>query len=387
MKKIAIFTTTRAEFGIISALLKAIDNADDIDYFLFVGGSHLANEYGNTINEIKNDFQITDTFDFFLNEDSNYSLTKSLGIETFELANIFKTFDFDFCCILGDRFELLPIVNTAIVFKKPIIHLHGGEKSEGAIDEQIRHMITKAAHIHFASCKEYADNIRKMGEQKWRIFNVGALGIDNIVNNKKISKNELFKQLKLDKNKQTVLMTYHPVTLEFKITPLEQIKNIFSALSKFNFQIVITGSNVDVDSDVIMSFINDRTKENKNIHYFDSLGVIRYHSLIPYCEFVIGNSSSGIVEVPFFRKPTINIGDRQKGRLRHKSIIDTGYSEESVISGINKALSKEFRESIKTMKYKFGDGHTAERIVKILKDIKINEKLMRKKLDFPENKI
>ena len=208
MKKIAIFTTTRAEFGILSALLKAIDNIDDIYYLLFVGGSHLANEYGNTINEIKNNFQIADTFDFFLNEDSNFSLTKSLGIETFELAELFKNYDFDLCCILGDRFELLPIINTAIVFKKPIIHLYGGEKSEGAIDEQIRHMITKTAHIHFVSCKEYADNIRKMGEQEWRIFNVGALGIDNIVNNKKIPKNELFKQLKLNENKQTVLMTY-----------------------------------------------------------------------------------------------------------------------------------------------------------------------------------
>lgn len=382
MKKIAIFTTTRAEFGIFSALLKVIDITDDIDYLLFVGGSHLANKYGNTINEIENNFQIADTFDFFLNDDSNYSLTKSLGIETFELANIFKNFDFDFCCVIGDRFELLPIINTAIIFKKPIIHIHGGEESQGAIDEQIRHMITKAAHIHFVSCREYAANIRKMGEQEWRIFNVGALGIDNIVKNKKIPKSDLFKQLKLDKNKQTVLMTYHPVTLEYKISSLKQIKNVFNALSKFNFQIIVTGPNVDVDRDIIISFINAQAKENKNIHYFDSLGVIRYYNLIPYCEFVIGNSSSGFSEVPFFKKPTINIGDRQKGRLQHTSIIDTDYSKEAIISGINKALSKDFQESIKNMEYKFGDGHTAERIIKILKDININEKLMRKELDF-----
>ena len=139
---------------------------------------------------------------------------------------------------------------------------------------------------------------------------------------------------------------------------------------------------MEVDRDIILSYINDQIKKNKNIHFFESLGVIRYHSLIPYCEFVIGNSSSGILEVPFFRKPTINIGDRQKGRLRHKSIIDTEYSEEAIISGINKALSKYFQESIQNMEYKFGDGHAAERIVKILKDIDIDEKLMRKELDF-----
>jgi UDP-hydrolysing UDP-N-acetyl-D-glucosamine 2-epimerase len=384
MRRIGIFTTTRAEFGIFSSLLRETERDKNIEYLLFVGGSHLLSEYGNTIDEIKNEFRITDTFDFFLNEDSSYSLTRSLGIETFELANLFRNYDFDFCCILGDRFELLPIVNTAIVFKKPIIHIHGGEKSEGAIDEQIRHMITKAAHIHFASCEEYAENIRKMGEQEWRIFNVGALGIDNIIHNKRIPKNELFKQLKLDENKKTILLTYHPVTLEFKISPLDQIKNIFNALGRFDFQIVVTTSNVEADRDIIMLYVKEQISKNKDIHYIASLGVIKYYSLIPYCEFVIGNSSSGIVEVPFFHKPTINIGDRQKGRLRHPSIIDTEYSEESIISGINKALSKDFQESIKNMGYKFGDGHAAERIVKILKDIKIDEKLMRKKLDFPE---
>jgi len=384
LKKIAIFTTSRAEFGLFSSLLKAIENSHDVDYVLFVGGSHLANKYGNTINEIKNNFQIAETFDFFLNKNSKYSLTKALGIETSELANIFRNFDFDYCCVLGDRFELLPIINTAIIFQKPIIHLHGGEKSEGAIDEQVRHMITKAAHIHFVACEKYAENIRKMGEQEWRIFNVGALGIDNIVNSKKIPKVELFKQLKLYENRRTVLMTYHPVTLEYKISPFEQIKNVFSALSKFNFQIIVTGPNVEVGRDIIMSFINGQIRKNNYIHYFDSLGIIRYHSLIPYCEFVIGNSSSGILEVPFFRKPTINIGDRQKGRLRHKSIIDTKYSEEAIILGINEALSEGFQESIKNMEYKFGDGHAAERIVEILKDIDIDEKLMQKELDFPE---
>ena len=382
MLKIAVFTTSRAEFGILSSLLREIRKEDEIDYYLFVGGSHLVVELGKTINEIKEEFEITDIFDFFLNEDSPYSLSKSLGIEQIELATIFRKYDFDAICVLGDRFELLPIVNTAIIFKKPIIHIHGGETSQGAIDEQIRHMITKSAHIHFVSCDEYKNNIRKMGESESRVFNVGALSVDNIVNNKLIKKSKLFNELQLDERKNTILLTYHPVTLEYKLEPLTQIKNVFKALDKFNFQVVITAPNIEIDRNVIMDYIENIINLNKDYHFVESLGNNRYLSLIPHCEFVIGNSSSGINEAPFFRIPTINIGDRQKGRVRHESIVDTDYSVSSIVKGIKNALEPNFRKRLKKMKYKFGDGHAAERILKILKDIKINEQFMRKKLDF-----
>ncbi len=382
MLKIAVFTTSRAEFGILSSLLREIKKKDEIDYYLFVGGSHLVVELGKTINEIKNEFEITDIFDFFLNEDSPYSLSKSLGIEQIELASIFKKYNFDTICILGDRFELLPIVNTAIIFKKPIIHIHGGETSQGAIDEQIRHMITKAAHVHFVSCDEYKANIRRMGEHESRIFNVGALSIDNIVNNKVIIKSKLFNELKLDKSKNTILLTYHPVTLEYKLEPLAQIKNVSRALDKFNFQVVITAPNIEIDRNIIMGYIENIVNSNKDYHFVESLGINRYLSLIPHCKFVIGNSSSGINEVPFFRIPTINIGDRQKGRIRHESIVDTDYSVSSIVKGIKIALKPNFRKGLKKMKYKFGDGHAAERILKILKDIKINEQFMRKESNF-----
>jgi len=382
MLKIAVFTTSRAEFGILSSLLREIKKENEIDYYLFVGGSHLVVELGKTIDEIKDEFEITDIFDFFLNEDSPYSLSKSLGIEQTELANIFRDYDFDAICILGDRFELLPIVNTAIVFKKPIIHIHGGETTQGAIDEQIRHMITKAAHVHFVSCKEYKANIRRMGEPESRVFNVGALSVDNIVNNKVITKSKLFNELKLDKSKNTILLTYHPVSLEYKLEPLKQIKNVFKALDNFNFQVVITAPNIEIDRNIIMDYIENIVNSNKDYHFVESLGINRYLSLIPHCEFVIGNSSSGINEVPFFRIPTVNIGDRQKGRIRHESIIDTDYSVSSIVKGIKNALEPNFRKRLKKMKYKFGDGHAAERILKILKDIKINEQFMRKELDF-----
>ena len=382
MLKIAVFTTSRAEFGILSSLLREIRKEDEIDYYLFVGGSHLVIELGKTINEIKDEFEITDTFDFFFNEDSPYSLSKSLGIEQIELANIFRKYDFDAICVLGDRFELLPIVNTAIIFKKPIIHIHGGETTQGAIDEQVRHMITKAAHVHFVSCDEYKENIRKMGEPESRVFNVGALSVDNIVNNKVIIKSKLFNELKLDKSKNNILLTYHPVTLEYKLEPLTQIKNVFKALDKFNFQVVITAPNNEIDRNIIMGYIENIVNSKRDYHFVESLGINRYLSLIPHCEFVIGNSSSGINEVPFFRIPTVNIGDRQKGRIRHKSVIDVDYSINSIVKGIKIAIEPNFRKRLKKMKYKFGDGHAAERILKILKDIKINEQFMRKESEF-----
>jgi len=379
MRKIGIFTTTRAEFGIFSALIREIDKHAELDYLLFVGGSHIAEEHGKTIQEISNlNFRITATFDFLLNDDKPVGLGKSCGIATYELANIFGNYCFDFCCILGDRFELISVVTNSILFKIPIIHLHGGEKSEGAIDEQIRHMITKAAHLHFTSCAEHSQNIRQIGESSWRIFNTGALGIDNIVNNNKIPQDELFRMMTLDPLKPTALMTYHPVTLEFTISPFEQIRDIFVALKKYDIQLVITAPNIDLDREQIISYIKQKISNNKNFHYFDSLGVIKYHSLIPHCHFVIGNSSSGIVEVPYFKIPTVNIGDRQKGRIRHRSVIDTGYTAKSITDGIEKALSLDFKRSLQNMALKFGDGNAAKKMIEIMKETKINQEFMRK---------
>lgn len=385
MKKVAFFTTARAEFGILSALIREIEKDAALQYLLFVGGMHLAEEYGCTVKEIEEQkFEISGVFDFLLNEDNPFSLAKSVGIATQKAAKIFKEFDFDFVCVLGDRFELLSIVANAILFKKPIIHIHGGEITKGAIDEQIRHMITKAAHLHFVSCNEYAENIRRMAEQDRRIFNTGALVVDNIKRIRKIPKTNLFKELKLNANLPTVLMTYHPVTLELSVSPLEQIDNVFKALKAFNFQVVITAPNIEMGRKDIVNRIKTEVHNKAHYHYFDSLGMERYLNLIPHCIFLIGNSSSGILEVPFFKIPTINIGERQLGRVRHKSIIDTDYSTESIIKSINKALSEGFTNSLKNMAFKFGNGNTARKMVKIIKSVKIDQAFLRKNSDLLE---
>lgn len=383
MKKIAIaiFTTSRAEFGILLPFIKELHNDKYFDYYLFVGGSHLAKENGYTINEIRNsNVKIAATFDYLLNEDTALSIVRSMGIATIELASIFNSYVFDWVCILGDRYELLTIASVAILFKKPIIHISGGEYTEGALDNQIRHMLTKASHLHFTYSDEYVENILKMGEEPWRIFNTGALGVDNLINYPSITKNALFRKLELKLNRSTALLTYHPVSLEFSTSVMDQLENIFSAIRSFNIQLVITSPNADENRETIVEYLLKMVKENSNYYFFNSLGEYDYSNLIPYCDFVIGNSSSGITYVPYFKVPTINIGNRQKGRIRHDSIVDTDYSVNNIRKAIKLVLSSEFQDKIKTMNYKFGLGDSALRMKDIIKGTPIDKKLLVKEM-------
>jgi len=381
-RNIAFFTTSRADFGQLVELIQPISRDNDIDYKLFVGGSHLADEYGKTISEIEDsEIEITAIFDYLLNGDEALSLTHSAGLATYELASIFKNYDFDFVCILGDRFELLSIVTAALIFCKPIIHISGGEVSEGALDNQVRHMITKAAHIHFASCDIYADNIRKMGEKNTHVFNHGVLALEAMTLDKLLTKNEVFNNLSINTEKQTVLLTYHPVTLE-KTPVEEQMKNIFKVLDKFDFQVVLSAPNIEVNREKILRFIQKKVAKHRNYHFFHSLGSLNYNSLIPHCKMVIGNSSSGMLQVPFLRVPTINIGERQKGRIRHLSVIDTGNDIESITKGINKALDKNFLDKISEMEFIFSNGNVAEKMIDTIKSIDIDFELLQKKLYF-----
>lgn len=383
MITIAIFTTTRAEFGLFKPLLNRIIQSDDFDYKLFVGGTHLKKTHGFTIEEIKKEgYKICGTFNYLLNGDSPFLLTRSVAKATEQLAHIFRNEDFNFVCILGDRYELLSIVQAAIIFRKPLIHIHGGEITKGAFDEQIRHMITKASHIHFVSCGEYYDNVRKMGEQEWRIFNSGALAAENIRNFTPLNKQTLFQELGLNTKKGVVLLTYHPVTLEIKISPKDQISNLLIALDNIEQQIIVTMPNIDPDSEGILNEILKKV-DNRKVFFIKSLGTHKYLSLINYADFVIGNSSSGILEVPYFKIPTINVGSRQDGRLRHRSVIDCYYGIDEILKAIEKALNKDFRESLHNMKYKFGDGNASEKILEGLRNVLKRVDLIIKKLEFP----
>ena len=332
-----------------------------------------------TINEIKNfGHKINGTFDYLLNNDEPLSLSKSMAKETSQLAEIFNNFNFNIICVLGDRYELIPIILNAVLYRKPIIHLFGGENTKGVIDEQIRHMVTKASHLHFVSNKLYAENLKNLGEESFRIHNTGVLSADAIINRNIIEKGLLFNDLKFDETIKTILINYHPVTLDYGISPIEQLENIFNALENFEFQIVVTGPNAETGRDKIFGYYSNYIKENKKIKYIESLGSDKFYNLISYCEFVIGNSSSGITDVPFFKLPSINIGDRQKGRIRHKSVIDCGYEIEEIIKAVNKSLSDSFRKTLVNMKYKLGDGKSAEKMVEIIKSISLDQEFIRK---------
>ena len=379
-KSIAIFSTSRSDFGILAPFISAIQESPSLQSLLFVGGAHLSKQHGETISEIEDyGFGITGQFDYLTKSDDQYSLSYGVSDAVKQVADIFERHKFDFVCILGDRYELLSIVINAILFGRPIIHLNAGEVTEGAIDEVIRSMISKAAHLHFAACEQYVENVRRLGEETWRIHNTGTLSADSMRLVPRIEKNDLFKDIGLDIEKKTILMTYHPVTQEIGVSHKVQIRNLFQALKNYDFQTVITAPNADHQRSIIQSVIDEETSANNSMILVQSLGVKRYYNLIPYCEFVVGNSSSGIIAAPYFVVPTINIGNRQTGRLRHPSIIDVDYSVEAINDAIRKALSSKFRNSLKNMRYMFGDGHAAERMVAIIEKTKIDQKLIVKR--------
>jgi len=383
MFKIGIFTTTRAEFGILEPVIKKLSISKSFNVNLFVGGTHLDENYGKTISEIiDKKINITDTFDYLLNENTSSSLSKSLGIATMELSQIFQKYNFDYVCVLGDRYELLSIISNAILYKRPIVHIGGGESTQGLIDEQIRHMITKASHIHFTTCGEYSNKIINMGEEPWRVHTCGSPAIETIKNLPKKSKNKIFTELGINPNLETILMTYHPVTLEFNISVKKQIENIFQCLDKTKFQVVVTAPNIEVDRDQIVSIIKERIDKDNRYFYFESLGFERYHSLLSFCKMMIGNSSSGILEAPYYKIPTINIGSRQDGRIKHPSIIDSTYSAKSISHAIKKGSSLATKNNIKKMKYKFGDGDASNKIHDFLKKELKNKNLLKKQLSF-----
>ncbi len=380
MKTIAIFSSTRGDMSILSPLIKKINREKKVKYLFFVGGTHLIKNYGETVDEIKDlKINIKAKFDYLVPGNKNKNFLESLSRAEKSISKIFSKYNFDFVCVLGDRFEKLAIVNNAIIYNKPIMHLHGGEITEGVIDNQIRNMITKASHLHFVICENYKKNIIKMGENKKRVFNFGSLAVENIKNVKKISKKKLFHNLGLSINISTILLTYHPVTLEKKISGLGQIKNIFKAIDNFNFQTLITAPGHEVGRSEIENFIKQKVKKNKKFIYIRSLGYKKLFNLMLHCKFVIGNSSSGIIEAPFLRVPTINIGDRQKGRFMHASVLNSNYEYNKIKKSIEKIFSSSFKKRLKKFKYFFGNGNSSKKIIEKIKKTKIDQNFLRKK--------
>lgn len=379
-----VLTGNRSEYGILKNILWGIQYSKKLELYIVATGAHLSERYGYTIKEIEDDgFNVWKKISLNNVLEEKVRIPEEMGSLMLHLSNAFCEVRPDILLLLGDRYEMLASASVAVGLHIPIAHISGGECTEGAMDEQIRHAITKMSHIHFPGASVYADNIKKMGEEAWRIFDIGDPGIENIKNIKIIQKEELEADLKININKKTLLVTYHPVTLE--LAELEnQINNLIQALSNYNGTIIITYPNSDDGSELIICKWEEFAKMKKTVRLVHNLGICRYLNVMRYCGAVVGNSSSAIIEAPFLKVPAVNVGNRQKGRLMSDSIICCGYSQNEIKNAIDRALSDEFAEIVQSSKSLYGEGDTSRKIVNVLENIALDDKLLKKKLCWDE---
>ena len=370
MRKICVITGTRAEYGLLSRLMRLIENDNDLQLQIIATNMHLSSEFGLTYKEIEADgFCIDKKVHMLLSSDMANAITKSVGLGIIGFADAYEDLKPDMILVLGDRYEILAAVSAALLYKIPVIHLYGGEITEGAYDDSIRHAITKMSHLHFTSTEEYRQRVIQMGEQPETVHYVGALGCDNIKSIPLMKKEELEKSLNYKLNKKTLLVTYHPVTIENN-TAEKQFNELLIALDRFeDFRIIFTMPNSDTNGHVIMEMIKAYVERNSDrATWFSSLGSKRYLSVLQYIGGVVGNSSSGIVEVPNFHIPTINIGDRQKGRIAAKTVMHCLPSVNDISKCLSKISEVEYIEALKNIDNPYNKENTAQEIFKIIKN-------------------
>lgn len=370
MKKVCVVTGTRAEYGLLKPVIEKIYKSDIMELQLVVTGMHLSDEFGLTYREIEEDgYPIYARIDMRLDSDTPVGITKSMGNALLGFADCYEADRPDIVVILGDRYEVFMAASAAMIARIPIAHIHGGEKTEGAVDEAIRHSITKMSHLHFTATEEYRRRVIQLGEQPETVHNVGALGIENIRTLKLLGREELEKSIDFHLSEQTIMLTYHPVTLE-NLTAEKQFRNILDVLDKHpELSVIFTKANSDTDGRIINRMIDEYVADNhERCRAYTSLGQLRYLSALQFCAAVIGNSSSGMIEVPSFGIPTINIGDRQKGRLCAESVISCGNSVRDIENALQQALSCEFRDKTADIKNPYEKEGTSDAIIAILKD-------------------
>ena len=381
MKRIGIMTGTRAEYGLLKSLMQEINKDNDLELYLIVSGMHLSPEFGMTYKEIEEDgFEINAKVEMLLSSDSPAGISKSIGLGVIGFADEFQRADLDMLILLGDRYEALSAAISAMVMRIPIAHLHGGELTEGAIDEGIRHSITKMSYLHFTSTEQYRNRVIQLGENPERVFYVGALGVENIKKINLMTKEEMEKSIHFEIDENTVVVTYHPVTLENN-TVEEQFLNLLKVLDRNpKIRMIFTKANADTNGRIVNELIDKYAAQNsERACAFMSLGQKRYLSALKYCRIVIGNSSSGIIEAPSFGKPIINIGDRQKGRICADSVINCGYTQQEIQRAMETALTEEFENKARNCRNPYEKENTAANIISVIKDYLLNDKIKLKK--------
>jgi GDP/UDP-N,N'-diacetylbacillosamine 2-epimerase (hydrolysing) len=382
-RKICVVTGTRAEYGLLYWLMKEIKDDPDLELQTAATGMHLSPEFGLTYKQIETDgFIINEKVEMLLSSDTPIGIAKSIGLGVIGFADVFARLQPDIIVVLGDRYEIFAAAQAAMTAGIPIAHIHGGETTEGAMDEAMRHSITKMAHFHFTAAESYRKRIIQLGEAPERVLNYGAPGLDNLKKMELLDKTTFEKTINFKLRNLSFLITYHPVTLSMK-GPDKPFKELLKAIDHFpEAKIIFTKANSDTTGRIINQRIDEYAKKNQlRTKVFTSMGQLLYLSALKHVDIVIGNSSSGIVEVPAFKKPTINIGKRQQGRLMANSVINCQENKQAIVSAIKQGLSSEFKKILKNIKNPYEQGNTSQKIKEYLKKVSLHNILMKRFYD------
>lgn len=375
-RRICVVTGSRAEYGLLSGVMRGLQQEEDLELQVLVTGMHLSPEFGMTWQIIEKDgFPIDAKVEMLLSSDSPVGIAKSVGLGTMGCAEAFERLRPDLLVVLGDRFEILAAAQAALVARIPIAHIAGGDTTEGAFDEAIRHSVTKMSHLHLVTNEDAARRVRQLGEDPARVHVVGSPGIDNIRSMTRLSRNELASDLDFTFREKNLLVTFHPVTLE-RFSAMQQFQELLDALESMGEEVgvIFTKPNADTDGRVIIRMTDDYVASHPNARAYTSLGQLRYLSLMAQVDVVVGNSSSGLYEAPSLGKPTVNIGDRQKGRLQATSVLNCNASADEIVAAIRESFTRDCSATVNP----YGDGYSSERIVKLIREMNDPQALLKK---------
>lgn len=372
-RKICTITGARAEYGLLRWVMKGIKDEPGLTLQVIATGMHLSPEFGFTYREIEQDgFRIDRKVEMLTSSDTCVGIAKSMGLGLIGFADALNELKPDLIVVLGDRFEIFAAVAAALVARIPVAHLHGGETTEGAFDESLRHSITKMSHLHFVATEEYRHRVIQLGEQPERVFLVGGLGIDNIKRLPLLNRAELEASLDFNLGQKSLLITFHPVTLETE-TAADQMAELLAALAELqDTRLIFTMPNADTGGRALIKMVDQFVAQRANARAYASLGQLRYLSSIAHVDGVVGNSSSGLIEVPTFRKGTINIGDRQRGRLQAASVINCEPTRQSITAALGRLYSVDFQASLSQVRNPYGEGGASEKVVETIKHYAID---------------
>lgn len=384
MRRVGVVTGSRAEYGSVLPILRKIQASPDLKLSLLVTGMHLAPEFGLTVRVIEADgFEISERIDMRLSSDTPEAIATSMGLGTSGFARAYARLRPDILVVFGDRFEMLSAALAALPFKIPVAHIHGGELTQGAIDDALRHAITKLSHLHFVAMDEAARRVMQMGEEPWRVVVSGAPGLDALCAVTPLGPEELSAQYGLPPQEAPLLVTYHPVTLEYEQTEWH-VRELLGALQACGVPVVFTAPNADTGGRIIMRLMQEFVEHHPAAWFVANLGTAGYAALMQRSAAMVGNSSSGIIEAPSFKLPVVNIGTRQQGRIRAENVIDVGYRREDILDGIQRAVAPAFRARLRGLSNPYGNGHAADVIVQRLREVSLDHGLLAKQfMDAP----